>query len=74
MPVVLGLVEAGKRAGLPSRFAPLLSIALGVVAGLITNNDAVQGVVTGIYYGLAASGIYDIGTKTILNNGSTKKK
>jgi hypothetical protein len=34
IPAVNGLVEVAKKAGLPKRFAPLLAVALGIMAGI----------------------------------------
>ena len=34
VPMIVGLVEAAKRAGFPTRWAPLLAVTLGVVISL----------------------------------------
>jgi hypothetical protein len=73
--VVTGLiVEAIKRAAnlgadIVSRFGPLLSMSVGIVLGLIavfilngadvTPETIFQAVLTGIFSGAAASGLYD---------------
>lgn len=61
--VVAGVVQAIKQAiDLPSKFAPLLSIAIGVLAGLVwaSTGDATAtvGGISGLIAGLTASGLY----------------
>jgi hypothetical protein len=63
VPLILGLVQLGKEVGLPGRFAPLLSLALGIAAGMAMQSTLphpvwVQGLVIGIAIGLSASGLY----------------
>lgn len=66
-PLVAALTELVKRLGLPSKYAPLVSIGLGiglqfaVAAGVTTIDTALQGLVIG----LAASGLYS-GGKTLV--------
>lgn len=66
IPLVLGLVAVVKSIGLPSRFAPLASIAIG--AGLLAVTGAVWQValIQGIVVGLAASGLWS-GGKALAN-------
>lgn len=65
--VIIGLVEAAKWSGLPKRFAPGLSLVLGVVGGIvyIFPGDVAMGVLIGLVMGLSASGMYS-GTKATL--------
>lgn len=65
--LIMALVEAAKRTGMPTRFAPLLALALGVVAGvfLVSPGDVVQGIVSGIAMGLASVGLYS-GAKNVV--------
>ena len=58
VPLVIGLVEVAKRAGLPSRFAPLLSLFLGVGLMFAVGADIIQATVLGLAVGLSASGLY----------------
>ena len=55
IPAITGLVEAFKQTGLPTRFAPLVAIVLGV-----GSHWAVPGVpiLDGILFGLGAVGLY----------------
>jgi len=55
IPAITGLVEAFKQTGLPSRFAPLLAIALGVGSHWVVPGISI---LTGILYGLGGVGLY----------------
>ena len=64
--VVLGLTEAAKRSGLPSKWAPLVSVALGVAYSVaFGTDDRATRVVGGIIIGLSASGLWS-GTKAVV--------
>lgn len=67
IPVVVGLVEVAKIGGVPKRFAPLLALALGIVAGIVyLNPEYIKGgVLKGIAVGLASVGLYS-GTRNIV--------
>ena len=60
--VVLGLVQVAKYAGLPNRLAPLLSVALGLMATLFISDLTI---LEGIIVGLSASGLFS-GGKAVL--------
>lgn len=62
VPAIVALVNLGKTVGLPSKFAALLAVLLGIV---LTLGDAYLGSVwanisSGIIVGLAAAGLYDL--------------
>jgi len=71
--VIVALVEGAKRAGLPTRWAPALAVALGLACGLLAHAAAVaphlriwyEAAGAGIVLGLSAAGLYS-GTKTLL--------
>jgi len=70
VPLIVGLVEVVKRAGLPERFAPLVSMALGLALSLgymATSGDAawMDSLVIGIALGLSASGLYSSGKTAV---------
>lgn len=67
IPLIMGLVEAFKRAGVSKRFLPLLSIVIGIGIGVVylTEFDLKQGVLVGTILGLSASGLYS-GTKNTM--------
>jgi hypothetical protein len=54
IPLVLALIELLKGLGLPGRFAPLASVALGFAAAFVLGQAALQGLVIG----LSAAGLY----------------
>lgn len=58
--VVTGLVQVAKAAGLPSKFAPILSIVLGLCGGMYAANDIKEIIFIGLAIGLASSGFFDI--------------
>jgi hypothetical protein len=58
VPVVLGVVQALKELGLNSRYAPILSVLLGVGAiGLLTSYTGASAL-QGIVIGLTSSGLF----------------
>lgn len=66
--LIIGLVAVARQAGMPVRFAPLLDVVLGILAGLAeqyhqSSPDWIAGVVLGIALGLSASGVF-AGAKT----------
>jgi hypothetical protein len=66
VPVIVAIVQALKMVGLPSKFAPLVSIGVGIlVAFLFGGNLETAGhtLLAGVLYGLSSSGLYS-GTKT----------
>lgn len=71
IPLILGVVEVFKGVGLPKRFLPLLSLSLGILAGIfyVYPDDLRSGVIVGIVYGLSASGLYS-GTKNSLEKNN----
>lgn len=68
--VIVGLVEIIKRSGVPDRYAPIVSIILGIVAGVLylTPEDYLYGVLQGIILGLSSVGLYS-GTKNLVQKG-----
>lgn len=62
LPLVVGIVQVAKRAGLPARFAGVLALALGVGGGIFygyaAGLDVAASVPQGILVGLAASGVW----------------
>lgn len=73
VPAVIGLVQVAKETGIPSRFAPLVAIVFGILAGLAQLQAGhwpwIQAVVMGTALGLSAVGLYS-GATSMLNTGS----
>lgn len=74
IPIITILVDVIKKAGLPSNFAPLMSLILGVVFGLIFENsgDVKIAIITGLIMGMSASGLYSGGKEA--SKGITKMR
>ena len=79
VPVILAVIQALKMVGLPNKFSPIASIALGVVIAFLFRHeggDLSQTILVGVTYGLSASGLYS-GVKhtseTIQNQDGTNK-
>lgn len=77
IPAILGLTQVAKETGMPGRFSPILSLFLGILAGValqfaratapsVTGVLVLQGVIVGIGIGLAASGLYS-GVQTFVS-------
>lgn len=63
VPAVLALVNLLKKAGLPAAAAPVVSLAVGVLAVFAAQHADVAWVKAlseGLILGLAAAGVYDI--------------
>lgn len=59
VPIIIALVQVAKVTGLPSRFAPILSVVLGLGVFYIGGDASVgDNLFEGLVAGLAASGLY----------------
>lgn len=68
VPIIIGLVEIAKKLGLPTTYAGLLAVVLGIVlsaAYTTLTGQAREIVLTGLATGLAAAGLYS-GTKALV--------
>lgn len=66
VPVILAVVSGVKQAGMPSRFAPVLSIVLGMGAFyFLADGEIGVRLFEGLVAGLSASGLYS-GVKTTM--------
>ena len=71
--VIVALVEGAKRLGLPTRWAPLLAVFLGLLCGVLAHLASVaphvnlwyQAATGGIVLGLSAAGLYP-GAKALM--------
>lgn len=64
VPLVLAVTEIIKRAGVPKKFAPIVSIVLGIVFVWLSNHQDVEWL-AGIVIGLSASGLWS-GAKSVV--------
>lgn len=69
IPLIVGIVEIFKQMGMPARFGALVSLLLGIIAGIfyIDPSDILKGILVGASIGLAASGLYS-GTKNAIED------
>ncbi len=65
IPVITALVSVFKRAGLASKYAPLLAVVLGILGALGLAGPTFLVALSGIVAGLSAVGLYS-GTKTTI--------
>lgn len=76
VPIIVALTQAIKLTGyVPDHFAPLVSIAIGVLIGWLSNHnhpDLTATILSGAVYGLMASGLYS-GVKTTMQANSRMK-
>ena len=69
IPVALGLVQVAKTLKVPSKFAPLVSIAIGIILMLFVPDLAWQAIgMQGLIVGLAASGLWSGGKAVAVKN------
>lgn len=65
--VIVAICEAMKIAGVPSRFIPLLSVALGIAGAWTFDNVNFLSTFAGIVLGLTTTGGYRLVKTSILN-------
>ena len=65
--LIIGLVEVIKKIGCPSKWLPLIDVALGIISGIAVygTSDIVMSIMTGIAIGLSACGLFS-GVKNTL--------
>lgn len=59
----LGLTQAFKIAGLPSRYSPIVAIVVGMILHLVLAGLSAESAVTGVVIGLSAVGLYESGSR-----------
>lgn len=60
---VLGIVQACKIAGLPTKYSPIVAIIVGAVMYVAVAGISPEHIVTGIVIGLSAVGLYESGSR-----------
>lgn len=60
IPLVVAIVQSIKMTGIATKFAPIISIGVGVGLAFLVNVDFTlpQQILSGVIYGLSASGLY----------------
>jgi L-cystine uptake protein TcyP (sodium:dicarboxylate symporter family) len=74
IPIIIGIVEVVKRAGLPVKFSPLVSVTLGVIFGILYVQPLLDGIVIGLMVGLSATGLYSGGKNVFTTSGKQPGK
>ena len=74
IPIIIGIVEVVKRAGLPVKFSPLVSVALGVIFGILYVQPLLDGIIIGLMVGLSATGLYSGSKNTFKTSGKQTEK
>jgi uncharacterized membrane protein YGL010W len=61
IPVITALVQVAKQMGMPSRYAPIPALVLGIAAGVlyVSPSDIGDGVLIGVVLGLSSMGAYE---------------
>ena len=65
IPMIIGIVEVLKGAGLPIKYSPLASLILGLLFGLFFIESFKEGLIVGLMVGLSATGLYS-GSKNLM--------
>ncbi|KXZ40102.1 hypothetical protein SAMN05661008_01307 [Alkalithermobacter thermoalcaliphilus JW-YL-7 = DSM 7308] len=58
--IIIGFIEVAKTAGFPKKYAPLLSLFIGIVISIFydTSIDVKERILKGIIAGLTSSGLF----------------
>lgn len=67
IPLILGIVELFKRAGVNKKVLPFIALVIGIAVGVIyvADFDLKQGILVGGMLGLSASGLYSSAKNTV---------
>lgn len=69
IPLIIGIVEMFKKAGLPAKFSPFIAVTLGLLLGVFFfSSNIKEGIIVGLMLGLSASGLYS-STKNMVEKG-----
>jgi len=65
--LTIGITEAIKRLGIPSKWSPIVAIVIGIIMALISSEFRVSSevILGGMVMGLSSSGLWS-GTKSVL--------
>jgi hypothetical protein len=74
LPVVIGLLEIVKMFKVPTKYIPLISLAIGILMGIffIAPGEYPKAILLGVQLGLAAVGLHSGVKHTIEKNGNGK--
>lgn len=59
MPIMVGINQAIKGLGVPTKYIPFINMALGLAIGIFYFNEDIKlGILNGLYLALGASGLF----------------
>lgn len=70
---VVGLTQAFKIAGVPSRYSPTLAVIIGMIMQLALDGLSAENAIIGIVIGLSAVGLYESGSRVGQSELSNQK-
>jgi hypothetical protein len=72
VPIIVALVQVAKMLKVPNQYAPIVSIGVGILISFLFGGGITigQNILSGILYGLSASGLYS-GIKTTAHANKT---
>ena len=67
LPLIMGIVEMFKRAGVSKKVLPFIALGIGIVVGVVylAEHGLKQGILVGALLGLSASGLYSSAKNTM---------
>lgn len=65
IPIIIGIVQAIKKVGLDTRYAPILSVVLGIAGAYFFIGTDSSSIILGIVAGLTSCGLWS-GTKATI--------
>ena len=76
--LIVGIAEVAKKAGMPTKFIPLLDLFLGIVGGIVSFGIILKygvliGAVIGVFLGLSACGLFS-GIKNMAERTDNDKR
>lgn len=69
IPAIIFIIWVIIQMGLPKKYAPVVSLVLGLAAGIVFVGMSPEGVVAGVLLGAAAVGFHS-GTKNVIQGGT----
>lgn len=64
--VIMGIAQMLKTFGVSSKYIPAINMGLGLLCGFFLTPFGIESIFKGLVLGASACGVYDFGTKTIV--------
>ena len=65
VPIILAVVQAVKLTGVNRKWLPLTAVVLGIIGGLVFQGSDIDSILNSIITGLAATGLWEVGTRSV---------